>query len=1549
MEPPVKRRRLGEPLEEWDGAEVDDEWEDYDGDDDTETAPVEQGRQQQLRCAEQVYEPQHAVQKACADTRFQNTMAQSFDNRSDRNFEGTGDDIDPAIDGIVINNGHIKNMRHEVAVGMPGEGIHREEQDLDDDDGDGERDGHSQDDDEDDDEDEDEDGDGDGDEEGDVLDDDCEDEEDDALLRDSTDHEMPDAGHQNVNGNYDKSTAAIENQPWTTEVDDTDVMPDYMQLHGPYPDPDSVDSIPGYSHELAVDDGHGPGLISGLYDGGGLRYASSVGPYGASPFALGPWEMLPQFQEAYGVPNLNGLTPVRAADYRYREHPPVRTLAGLTSPKSNDKRPKSMQHAAAHSSKNDDGELAGQSANLFEQHPEEASAYFADDKQAVSPGGAGRGVYAKSSIRHTKAWHAAIVEDSDTVEDPVFSAEEVDASSQTGDDFLPSNPAHKPKTSNSVVPDSRDNAIPAVAATARASYNKPSHQDFDLACMLSDDETPLFTLPSGATAGNNNFKKVARSVAKSSSVGASGVSSDDAAARGRSGRSRKRPRSDGRSRNPDSRLPKGQKSRPVASTQNSSGTRIIPPQPTPFVPYNSNIPSTSAAANESEAESASRKKRGRPRKSEISQQQAQQQQAQQQQAQQQQAQQQQAQQQQAQQQQAQQQQAHQPFMPYQPQMFGQPYYFPPFQFGFQPQAYYPFQPMIQQPFQPYPAPMAYQPLQSPFFPQPAMQLQHQLLHRPMHPLLQQLPAQRPLAPTGENAQQPVKRKRGRPRKYPVGYKRCRRKVQATNNMTALMGNRLPATEDAWYGVARRLAQDIYSLQGGYLFSNGFQVQTQAYEPVRKGPDAPPPETEYSVESSESSESSSDSELEEDDAGRITEVLDTADDGMSPEPVSGNTSRIDGPGNLESLGDSAGPEDLDSPGGSESSQIPEIPEIPGGAGDPESPGVSEMAEISESPGGLGGLESPAGREVPESTENPEVPEVPASPGSPESSVSFASNDDAGFIEILESPKSDARSVGPTPPPPNPPLSARRSSPSMREKHVAATPTPARTIGSRTSTPSKAPKSRTPVSHKSDAFGLPSSPLSTKKRSDMSLIASHEQGMISLEPVEDQPEPGEENAVVESAHTEVPDSEEEEELVLPVDDDDDDDMPIVVPEDTHIQQAESTAELQSLPSNNTTTARSPSTPLAAVKSAAPVTKTPRTPKSKTSSLAYTSRKLFQSRSPIQVANAAESLDHPLKKVDEDSLSGVRTRAASPSLFVLSPMQPAPQTPDKSKMQPAPAVTPRKSPVSRAAMVPRSVERCTPIFLDVKRAPPKVPSVTEKRPTGEVKQAITAPRTKIQEAKPQARESDLQRVKQLSLKSMFARSASEKPTGQKEHTRHPPSFPTAEARRSSSLHVQGTKSFVTSKSSKSYTADFDTARDKKRQKSRRSLLSLVSSRSKGQEAEDDEDDLVSPIRSKSSSSRSVQSFAAGKTAGAADSARHKMRKSTSRTTEEDQVQLERETTRDPDRMKDKKKKKKRRHTDGLVSRHSGSAKSADASAVQECGVDGYTCNRDFCFTCL
>lgn len=57
-----------------------------------------------------------SIQRAYADNRFQATMAHIFDKYS-RDFDGIGDEIDMVSGEIVVDNGHLQNMRDEGDVG----------------------------------------------------------------------------------------------------------------------------------------------------------------------------------------------------------------------------------------------------------------------------------------------------------------------------------------------------------------------------------------------------------------------------------------------------------------------------------------------------------------------------------------------------------------------------------------------------------------------------------------------------------------------------------------------------------------------------------------------------------------------------------------------------------------------------------------------------------------------------------------------------------------------------------------------------------------------------------------------------------------------------------------------------------------------------------------------------------------------------------------------------------------------------------------------------------------------------------------------------------------------------------------------------------------------------------------------------------------------------------------------------------------------------------------------------------------------------------------
>ncbi|KAH6609360.1 hypothetical protein Trco_002706 [Trichoderma cornu-damae] len=101
MEPPAKRRRMSQWLLDKENADLDD--------DELAFQPFE---------VEAKRDPDYrlSVERAYADQRFQATMAHIFDKYG-RDFEGIGDEIDLVTGEIVVNNGHIRNMRDEGDVG----------------------------------------------------------------------------------------------------------------------------------------------------------------------------------------------------------------------------------------------------------------------------------------------------------------------------------------------------------------------------------------------------------------------------------------------------------------------------------------------------------------------------------------------------------------------------------------------------------------------------------------------------------------------------------------------------------------------------------------------------------------------------------------------------------------------------------------------------------------------------------------------------------------------------------------------------------------------------------------------------------------------------------------------------------------------------------------------------------------------------------------------------------------------------------------------------------------------------------------------------------------------------------------------------------------------------------------------------------------------------------------------------------------------------------------------------------------------------------------
>ncbi|PHH84640.1 hypothetical protein CDD83_1616 [Cordyceps sp. RAO-2017] len=111
MEPPAKRQRLSKsPLKDM-------------GDDDDELSfeprEVQAKRDPGYRLS---------IQRAYSDNRFQATMAHIFEKYG-RDFEGVGDEIDMVTGKIVVDNGHLKNMRNEGDVGTPRDRVPEDEED----------------------------------------------------------------------------------------------------------------------------------------------------------------------------------------------------------------------------------------------------------------------------------------------------------------------------------------------------------------------------------------------------------------------------------------------------------------------------------------------------------------------------------------------------------------------------------------------------------------------------------------------------------------------------------------------------------------------------------------------------------------------------------------------------------------------------------------------------------------------------------------------------------------------------------------------------------------------------------------------------------------------------------------------------------------------------------------------------------------------------------------------------------------------------------------------------------------------------------------------------------------------------------------------------------------------------------------------------------------------------------------------------------------------------------------------------------------------------
>jgi len=270
MEPPAKKRRQGQSPFDPSGGDDDDELF-------FEPHEIRAKRDPGYKLS---------LERAYADNRFQATMAHIFEKYS-RDFEGVGDEIDMVTGEIVVNNGHLQNMRNEVDVGLTGP-----EDGVDDDD------------------------------EG-------------ILLEDLLDEDV-----------IGKDTRHYEEGPEGEDEDEEDRIIQGQEL-GQH----STALVPAsHNHTTALESGY-PSLLSGTFPGasGGFDPAAAFGAsplaFGTSPFAMDPWglpslfsgpsweppdifprqpKLLPSAGDRYSFPVQDGGSSIWAPNYRFKDDEPDR-------------------------------------------------------------------------------------------------------------------------------------------------------------------------------------------------------------------------------------------------------------------------------------------------------------------------------------------------------------------------------------------------------------------------------------------------------------------------------------------------------------------------------------------------------------------------------------------------------------------------------------------------------------------------------------------------------------------------------------------------------------------------------------------------------------------------------------------------------------------------------------------------------------------------------------------------------------------------------------------------------------------------------------------------------------------------------------------------------------------------------------------------------------------------------------------------------------------------------------------------------------------------
>lgn len=1450
MEPSVKRRRLSQHPQLWhDEAEGgDEEWEEYGGDDDSGEPAAEQ-REGSIE-QEQDDGYQLAIEKAYADSRFQATMARIY-KKYGRDFEGIGDEIDLSTGEIVVNNGHIENMRHEVDVGVvPG----NYSQDIDDDNDD--------------------------------------DNEDGILLGDLTDGENGQYFADKLGPNDDIDDD--ESQSWTSDAEDGEMMSEDMHLamlqrfgKG------STDGMPNYD---ATAEGV-PSVMSGLYGGGGLRYASGLNDFGASPFALSPWDMLPQTLERYAFPKEDSGSSIRSPGYRLKEREP--------DERSKSKRARLSTSRAWPGSKQPRAIPPARTLNTGSPIPTGSNKRPADssvERLDKHPNG-------KRPMPMGSNFLVEAMDDSDTDDDDVFSSGDLSGDTDTGDttdEVGQSNMAARPSSSGRIIPDSQESYAPLDAQSDKPP-GKPNHlqpakskpQDFDSACVLSDDESPLYSQPP-APGNTINPIKPANPTPTANALLGHNVNADGTVPKRGRGRPRKWP--------PGYRPPRSRKKKPKPSLQELSDMpgfpsgSTMPVMPSFLSPLNVSKAPTAPATQpvRVEAVPGQKRKRGRPRKYPIPGS-------------------------------IPQQNPNSPLKQTQ-----QPIQQPLLETlhpDIQQQAFqYPFHPLFQQPLFQLPQQMGYQAWQHPYLAQPMFQFQQQMFRHPIQQLVQQpimpySPAQ-PHTPS-----QPIKRKRGRPRKYPIRFdpmypgsgmnrKKASRQLPLglQNSMTALLSGqsgRTMGSEDAWYGVARQLAQDIACLQGGSLLTNQFHAETHS---ASRKSHSPSRNFEGQIDEGSVHQQT------DDEQRRVTELSEISD-----AEAAATETQASQPENVVS--DLHGLPLVDQPSFESTSFEPNVldpallepalttdmldnasfegsrPDGPSAFdsdpfdSDMIDPALADKAVTDEASTKLHVTEPSVAEAGSMSTEIDAFDPSLIDPALlVEVSDSPAGEDDTGFV-MMESPKSMVRSVQPTPSPPSPPPSSQSMSPLKEPEHFTPSPAKIPAFNSHTPTSLESADGATSKPHEPGNYDLPSSPepicdqVTTavvpvnEPAAECKEIAGHTHSHVkehtpAFSPCREKTQPPDCAVIASSTNAEeLPPPGTPGTTIEPIVDE----QEITVGNKDGLESLDKAVE----------------SPLTVVNSLLQPNKTPERPERPDKQLPL----LPESHQAHQIASAVQMKPSP-----------ITTR---------------PRTPEPPKPMGIPSHTPVKLPAGRSPKVPRSAERCTPIFLESPifvrspvRSPPKKRPTIERRTMGDLKQAILEPWQKTKEPRPTIQQPKVKPIEQeISHLSSSGKSRTKLP--------HSPARPISTSSKTDRPSA-----------SKPPTPVEHGSKSRKKSGSRRSLLSLFSGDASTKGFDDEVDELDDSFKSKppsssSSSTKPSKTSASnisrdkpGSLSNTESHAPFKEKKSHKGKPHEEPIRNGKEKERD-------KKKKKRRHTDG--------PRSKTASGDKECGVDGYTCNKDFCFTCL